>query len=199
VGGSAVSRAGTVAFHSLGSISDVPHHGVSFNRTHRGRVPPAWRGCVGERGSRTAFPRTGGLLALWVRRRPRASDFFAPSAPSGEAVNRPGSNAASSRASDLAGLMTTTGDASPSAANRSGSRVASAQPSQPARGEHGPVRGPSTSVEAITTRIVADEFLGGGSQGRPDRHVRRSPPAGGSGCAVPMRTRGPSCLEGGHG
>lgn len=49
--------------HSLGPISDVPHHAVSFNRTRRGRVPPDWRGCVGERDPRTAFPRTGGLFA----------------------------------------------------------------------------------------------------------------------------------------
>jgi len=59
--------------HSLGPISDVPHHAVSFNRTRRGRVPPDWRGCVGERDPRTACPRTGGLLALCVRRRPCAS------------------------------------------------------------------------------------------------------------------------------
>jgi hypothetical protein len=60
--------------HILGRISGVPHHVVSFNRTRRGRVPPDWRGCVGERDPRTACPRTGGLLALWVERRPCASD-----------------------------------------------------------------------------------------------------------------------------
>ena len=40
--------------HSLGTISGVPHHGVSCNRTHRGRVPPVWRGCAGKRDPRTA-------------------------------------------------------------------------------------------------------------------------------------------------
>jgi len=48
--------------HSLGPISDVPHHAVSFNRTHRGRVPPDWRGAWGRE---TPGPRARGPGVSW--------------------------------------------------------------------------------------------------------------------------------------